>query len=80
MRDHIQRYRPNLKWYHYLVIAYLGLPVGASGSTDPYVTLGSLIGAFAAVWGLVTIGRRLSGLSGQGSGQAREGDDASTPS
>lgn len=59
MRETLQKYRPRLKWYHYLVILYLGLPIGEGASGGPYVMLGSLIGGFVGVWLVVAGIRRL---------------------
>lgn len=74
MRETLQKYRPRLKWYHYLVILYLGLPVGESASSGPYVMLGSLLGGFIGVWLVVAGIRRLR--TGTWKGLTMEADDA----
>jgi biotin transporter BioY len=76
MRELVQRYRPRLKWYHYLVVLYLGLPVGEGVTGGPYITLGGVLGGFAAVWLVVAGIRRVRTGNWQKPPTATGADDA----
>lgn len=74
MRETFHEYRPQLKWYHYLLVLYLGLPIGRDATGGLYVTLGGLVGAFVAVWLLVAGVRRLRTGSWRGRTMQEAGD------
>ncbi len=62
MSELFDAYRPRLKWYHYLVVLFLGLPIGPGDTGGPYVVAGTVLGSFAVVWLVVAVLRRVRGV------------------
>lgn len=57
----LKRLRPNLRWYHYAVILFLGLPLGYGDAYQgSYYLAGSLMAAFVSVWAATALYRFLA--------------------